>query len=390
MKAARFIRVRGVVQGVGFRPFVYRLAHAHGLAGWVLNGEEGVEIQVEGPEPSVQAFVRELKTQAPAAAVMSEIEVQPAEPAGLTGFTIHESERREKPTVRISPDLPVCEACLRELFDPADRRYQYPYINCTNCGPRYTVILGLPYDRPNTTMKQWPLDEYCQAEYDDPNNRRFHAQPVACPQCGPHHWLRVGEQTTHGDAEVIRRTADLLNQGEIVAIKGLGGYHLACDARNALAVSALRERKYRKEKPFAVMVKDLEVARTVVELSGEAESLLTSVARPIVLASAKMDLPGVAPDNDELGVMLPYTPLQHMLFAAGAPDVLVMTSANRSSEPIAYDEHDAFERLGRSSRRVSGGRASHCATGRRFGRSCWSFWAGDFAPVAWLCSGCGC
>ncbi len=345
MKAARFIRVRGVVQGVGFRPFVYRLAHAHGLAGWVLNGEEGVEIQVEGPEPSLQAFVRELTTQAPAAAVVSEIEVQPAEPVGLTGFTIRESERREKPTVRISPDLPVCEACLRELFDPADRRYLYPYINCTNCGPRYTVILGLPYDRPNTTMKQWPLDEYCQAEYDDPNNRRFHAQPVACPQCGPHHWLRVGERTTHGDAEVIRRTADLLNQGEIVAIKGLGGYHLACDARNALAVSALRERKYRKEKPFAVMVKDLEVARTVVELSGEAESLLTSVARPIVLASAKMDLPGVAPDNDELGVMLPYTPLQHMLFAADAPDVLVMTSANRSSEPIAYDEHDAFERL---------------------------------------------
>jgi hydrogenase maturation protein HypF len=345
MKAARFIRVRGVVQGVGFRPFVYRLAHEHELAGWVLNGEEGVEIQVEGPEPSLEDFIRKLKTQAPPAAVISEIEVQPAEPAGLGGFTIHQSERREKPTVRISPDLPVCDACLRELIDPTDRRYQYPYINCTNCGPRYTVILALPYDRPNTTMKQWPLDDYCEAEYHDPNNRRFHAQPVACPRCGPHYRLQVGEETTRGDAEVIRQTADLLNRGKIVAIKGLGGYHLACDARNTSAVLALRERKYRKEKPFAVMVKDLAVARTVVELPPESESLLTSVARPIVLAPAEMDLPGVAPDNDELGVMLPYTPLQHLLFAAGAPDILVMTSANRSSEPIAYDEQDAFERL---------------------------------------------
>ncbi len=345
MNAARFIRVRGVVQGVGFRPFVYRLAQQHGLSGWVLNGEEGVEIQVEGVGSSLEIFVQELKTQAPPAAVISAVEVQVVEPAGLTEFVIRESQRREKPTVRISPDLPVCDACLRELFDPNDRRYRYPYINCTNCGPRYTIILGLPYDRPNTTMKEWPLDNYCEAEYHDPSNRRFHAQPVACPNCGPHYWLQVGEEITHGDAEVIQRTADLLNQGKIVAIKGLGGYHLACDARNATAVSELRERKYRKEKPFAVMVKDLEAARTVVDLSPESESLLTSVARPIVLAPANIDLPGVAPDNDELGIMLSYTPLQHLLFAAGAPGILVMTSANRSSEPIAYVEQDAFERL---------------------------------------------
>ncbi len=346
MKAARFIRVRGVVQGVGFRPFVYRLANQHGLSGWVLNGEEGVEIQVEGSEPSLQTFVEELKTQAPPAAVISQIDVQPAEPTGLTGFAIHQSQRREKPTVRISPDLPVCDACLDELFDASDRRHRYPYINCTNCGPRYTVILGLPYDRPNTTMKQWPLDDYCEAEYHDPANRRFHAQPVACPNCGPHYWLQLGEETTHGDAEVIREPLICSTQGKIVAIKGLGGYHLACDARNATAVSALRERKYRKEKPFAVMVKDLESARGLwssCRLSPRSCSL--SVARPIVLAPAKVDLPGVAPDNDELGLMLPYTPLQHMLFAAGAPDVLVMTSANRSSEPIAYDEQDAFDRL---------------------------------------------
>jgi hydrogenase maturation protein HypF len=345
MKAARFIRVRGVVQGVGFRPFVYRLAHAHGLAGWVLNGEEGVEIQVEGPAPNLESFIQQLETQAPPAAVISEIDAQPIEPTGLTGFVIRESQHREKPTVRISPDLPVCDTCLQELSDPNDRRYQYPYINCTNCGPRYTIILGLPYDRPNTTMKRWPLDDYCETEYHDPNNRRFHAQPVACPRCGPHYWLQTGQETARGDNEVIQRTAELLNQGKIVAIKGLGGYHLACDAQNATAVGELRERKYRKEKPFAVMVIDLEAARDVIQMSREAESLLTSVARPIVLAPAKMELPGVAPDNDELGVMLPYTPLQHLLFASGAPKILVMTSANRSSEPIAYDEQDAFDRL---------------------------------------------
>jgi hydrogenase maturation protein HypF len=203
------------------------------------------------------------------------------------------------------------------------------------------VILALPYDRPNTTMKAWPLDDYCDVEYRDPANRRFHAQPVACPQCGPHYRL-------HDDAidqAAITRTVRLLQQGQIIAIKGLGGYHLACDARNATAVSALRERKYRKEKPFAVMVKNVELAREAVELSPDAEKLLMSVARPIVLAPAKAGLPGVAPDNDELGVMLPYTPVHHLLFAAGAPDVLVMTSANRSSEPIAYDDRDALERL---------------------------------------------
>ncbi|MGA2904055.1 MAG: carbamoyltransferase HypF [Candidatus Korobacteraceae bacterium] len=346
MNTARSIRVRGVVQGVGFRPFIYRLAQQHGLAGWVLNGEEGVAIYAEGPEQKLGTFIEAIRTQAPAAAAISEIEVQPAEPTGLTGFTIRESERRERPTVRISPDLPVCDACLRELSDPANPRYQYPYINCTNCGPRYTVILALPYDRPNTTMKPWPLDAYCDAEYHDPANRRFHAQPVACPGCGPHYFLKGAEGATRGDEPAIQRTAELLRQGKIVAVKGLGGYHLACDACNAAAVGAMRERKYRKEKPFAVMVKDIEVARTVIELSPEAETLLTSIARPIVLAPAKADLPGVAPDNDDLGVMLPYTPLQHLLFAAGAPDVLVMTSANRSSEPIAYDEQDAFDRLG--------------------------------------------
>jgi hydrogenase maturation protein HypF len=343
--AALSIRIRGVVQGVGFRPFVYRLALEHGIAGWVLNGEDGVQIHAEGEENALWKFVEELRVQAPPAAEIAEVEAHFVEVAGLTGFEIRDSERHDKPTVRISPDLPVCDECLRELFDPQNPRYQYPYINCTNCGPRYTVILALPYDRPNTTMKPWPLDFYCDGEYHDPANRRFHAQPVACPKCGPHYFLRIDEQIIKGDDEAIRRTVELLREGNIIAVKGLGGYHLACDARNAAAVSAMRERKYRKEKPFAVMVKDVDHARLIVETSTDMESLLKSVARPIVLAKAKVDLPGVAPNNDELGVMLPYTPLHHLLFAASGPDVLVMTSANRSSEPIAYTEEDAFDRL---------------------------------------------
>jgi hydrogenase maturation protein HypF len=345
MASACSIRVRGVVQGVGFRPFVYRLARANTLAGWVLNGEEGVEIYLEGAEPGLQAFVQDLKTQPPPAARIAEIEVQSASPVGLNEFTIRESQHEHRPTVRISPDLPVCNACLKELFDPSDCRYWYPYINCTNCGPRYTVVLSLPYDRPNTTMQHWPLDEYCGAEYHDPGNRRFHAQPVACASCGPGYYLHSADADIPGSEASIRKAAHLLRQGSILAVKGLGGYHLACDARNSAAVAALRERKYRKEKPFALMARDIDVVRSLVELSEEAAGLLTSTARPIVLAPSVVDLPGVAPDNNELGAMLPYTPLHHLLFAAGAPEVLVMTSANRSNEPIAYDDGDAIGRL---------------------------------------------
>ena len=287
MRAARSIRVRGVVQGVGFRPFVYRLAHANALTGWVLNGDQGVEIFLEGAEQGLENFVRDLKLKSPPAASIAEIEVAPAEPLGLQEFEIRESQRRDQPTVRVSPDLPVCDECLAELFDSGDRRHLYPYINCTNCGPRYTVILGLPYDRPNTTMKQWPLDDYCDSEYHDPGNRRFHAQPVACPACGPEYYLHANGEVTCSGREAVREAALLLCTGKVVAVKGLGGYHLACDARNPQAVSALRERKYRKEKPFAVMVKDAGSARRLIDLSGEAEALLTSVARPIVLAPRK-------------------------------------------------------------------------------------------------------
>jgi hydrogenase maturation protein HypF len=345
MSSACSIKVRGVVQGVGFRPFVFRLARANTLAGWVLNGEEGVEIFLEGADQGLQAFVRALRAEPPPAAQITEIDVQTSKPLGYNEFTIRESYRNERPSVRISPDLPVCDDCLRELFDPADKRYFYPYINCTNCGPRYTVILGLPYDRANTTMEAWPLDEYCAGEYNNPGNRRFHAQPVACPKCGPEYYLQSGDKTVRGNERSIRSAAEMLQAGKILAVKGLGGYHLACDARNAGAVQTLRNRKYRKEKPFALMAKNPEAARNLIRVSAETEALLSSAARPIVIAPAKISLPGVAPDNHELGVMLPYTPLHHLLFAAGAPQTLVMTSANRSSEPIAFDDLEALDRL---------------------------------------------
>ena len=338
--------MRGVVQGVGFRPFVFRLANANSLSGWVLNAGEGVEIHLEGMETALDAFVSELESQRPTAARITDIEVAPATPLGLASFTIRQSRRDGAPTVRISPDLPVCPQCLEELLTPGERRYRYPYINCTNCGPRYTIVLGLPYDRGRTTMQSWPMDAWCARQYHDPADRRFHAQPVACPQCGPHYRLHAGGETVEGDLAAIRGAVRLLREGAIVAVKGLGGYHLACDARNAAAVAALRERKFRKEKPFAVMAGDLAGARLLVELSREAETVLTSTARPIVLAPARELLEGIAPDTGELGVMLPYTPLHYLLFAEGAPDPLVMTSANRSNEPIAYQDADAVAQLG--------------------------------------------
>src|SRR5271166_1634057 len=220
MATACSIRVRGVVQGVGFRPFVYRLAQANSLNGWVLNGEEGVEIHLEGSEKGLEGFVRDLKAQPPPAASIAEIDVQPALPEGFQEFTIRTSQRGERPTVRISPDLPACDDCLRELFDSTDRRYWYPYINCTNCGPRYSVVVALPYDRPNTTMKQWPLDAFCEKEYRDPANRRFHAQPVACPACGPDYYLYPSDETSAGTNDSIPHAAEILQSGGILAVKG--------------------------------------------------------------------------------------------------------------------------------------------------------------------------
>ena len=346
MKKAQSIRIHGVVQGVGFRPFVYRLAHSHGLCGWVLNAGEGVQIHVEGAAPAVDRFVQDLQTQPPPASRIAEIDLADAEIQGFAEFEIRDSEAGgNAPTVRISPDLPVCASCLEELFSGEDRRRGYPYINCTDCGPRYSIILGLPYDRPRTTMRDWPMCPRCAAEYSDPLDRRFHAQPVACPDCGPHFHLHAGDDVVNGEEAALREAVRLLRARRILAVKGIGGYHLSCNAHDRDAVADLRERKFRKEKPFALMARDLNVARRLVKLSPEAESLLISSQSPVVLAPARVALDGVAPENGDLGVMLPYSPLHHLLFAYGAPAALVMTSANRSSEPIAYEDDEALERL---------------------------------------------
>ena len=342
---AQAIRVRGIVQGVGFRPFVYRLAREHALTGWVLNDEAGVRIHAEGRAESLAAFERGLSEAAPAAARLDRIETAETTVQAFDEFRIVNSQPGNHPTAGITPDLPVCDRCLTELFDATERRAGYPYINCTECGPRYSIVLALPYDRDATTMRDWKMCDRCAAEYDAPDDRRFHAQPTACPECGPHYELRAGDRAVSGDAAAISAAAALLREGRVVAIKGLGGYHLACDADQPRAVRALRERKFRKEKPFAVMVRDVESARGTLLLDGESEALLTSVQRPIVLAPACEVLSEIAPDTHEIGVMLPYTPLHHLLFAAGAPARLVMTSANRSSEPIAYRDEDAAMRL---------------------------------------------
>ncbi|TWT43633.1 Carbamoyltransferase HypF [Phycisphaerae bacterium RAS1] len=348
---ARRIRIRGVVQGVGFRPFVFRLAQRYGVRGWVLNGDAGVEILAEADAGALDEFLGALRAEAPPAARISEIMVEAAPCGDHATFEIRASLSAAAPTVRISPDLAICDDCTRELRAADDRRRGYVYINCTNCGPRYSIIQRLPYDRAHTTMSAWPLCGACRDQYDDPRDRRFHAQPVACEACGPTcRLIECAGGTPPGAAnasgpQAVRRTAELLRKGAIVAIKGVGGYHLACDARRPDAVRLLRERKFRKEKAFAIMACDLAEAAALVELSAAHAALLTGAARPIVLARRRVELAGVAPDTDQLGVMLPYAPLHHLLFDAGAPHPLVLTSGNRSNEPIAYRDDDALERL---------------------------------------------
>jgi hydrogenase maturation protein HypF len=345
VKEARRFVVRGTVQGVGFRPFVAHLAGIHQLSGWVLNANGGVDIHVEGRAAAVDAFALALETHPPPAAQIEHIDTARVDAEDLQTFRIRESDVTGVPVVRMSPDLPVCSECLQEMCDPRARRYDYPYINCTACGPRFSIVRALPYDRIRTTMAGWPLCAACRTEYQDPGDRRFHAEPIACPGCGPRYRLVPSGRGEQADRSPIETTADLLRQGAIVAIKGIGGYHLSCDASNHLAVGALRSRKYRKTRPFAVMARDLDVARTLVELDAHAEALITSAGRPIVLAVSRRTLRDVAPGHRELGVMLPYAPVHHLLFAAGAPDVLVMTSANRASEPIAVEDAEALDRL---------------------------------------------
>jgi hydrogenase maturation protein HypF len=361
--AARYIELTGIVQGVGFRPFVYNLAVAHGLRGWVRNTSAGVQLQVEGQPEALDAFVQGLTTRAPPLARIETISVATKSPKGYKGFTIEKSLPQEGAYQLVSPDIATCPDCLHELFDPDDRRYAYPFTNCTNCGPRFTIIEDIPYDRPKTTMRAFHMCAQCQAEYEDPANRRFHTQPNACPVCGPHLWLvdkaelevatlvappqPATTQVVTTDLDVIRKTARLLKQGAIIALKGLGGFHLACDATNQDAVRQLRERKHRPYKPFAVMVATLdEIERHCAVTAAEA-SLLTSPSSPIVLLrwrESSSIVRDVAPNNRYLGVMLPYTPLHHLLLReVGHP--LVMTSGNLSEEPIAKDNEEAVQRL---------------------------------------------
>jgi len=339
--------IRGAVQGVGFRPFVYRLATELGLRGWVLNSVQGVFIELEGEPPTLQRFVKRLYVEKPPRASIQSMEQSVLEPVGYTGFEIRHSEHTGEKTTLILPDLATCPDCLREIFDPTNRRYRYPFTNCTNCGPRYSIIESLPYDRPNTTMKAFNMCARCREEYENPLDRRFHAQPNACPECGPHLelWNEQGGVLAQHDT-ALRRAAEAIREGHIVAIKGLGGFHLVADARNEQAVSTLRERKRREEKPFALMYPSLHLVRVHCRVNEAEERVLVSPESPIVLLRREQDdvAPSVAPNNLFLGVMLPYTPLHHLLMhELGFP--IVATSGNQSDEPICTDEHEALQRL---------------------------------------------
>ena len=374
----REVQVRGVVQGVGFRPFVYRLAVEGGLSGSIGNDTDGVTIEIEGPPSSVEAFLARLHAETPPLARIDKVVVHDLIPTGEQGFHIVSSEVKGQVATGIPADAATCPDCLRELLDPRDRRYRYPFLNCTNCGPRFTITRRIPYDRPQTAMANFRMCPACQAEYDDPLNRRFHAQPNACWDCGPSVWLEAADPAVPGAPVLasatregkirtsaafrqdcgpsapagyvpIEETIDLLLAGRIVAIKGIGGFHLSIDATSSAAVQRLRERKHRYGKPLAVMVRDIDAARTICALTPEEENLLQTSARPIVLAracSAVGIAPEVAPGIPWLGIFLPYAPLQHLLFADPRVKALVMTSANLSEEPIAIDNDEARVRLG--------------------------------------------
>ena len=342
------VALRGTVQGVGFRPFAYRLATDLGLAGWVQNSPEGAAIEAEGPAGAVGDFLRRVCQDRPPRCHIASLTHTSVVPLGTVGFEIRPSDRNGPPAVSVPPDLATCPACVRELFDPADRRFRYPFLNCTDCGPRFTIVEAVPYDRARTTMRHFPLCDGCRAEYDDPADRRFHAEPVACPACGPRLalWDRAGHEMAVDD-DALRRAADAIRAGRVVAMMGLGGFHLLCDARNGDAVAALRRRKTREEKPFAVMAPSLGWVKACCDVSAEEERLLVSPEAPIVLLrrrGAAGVTAGVAPGNPDLGVMLPYTPLHHLLLAdLGFP--VVATSGNRSDEPICTGGREALDRL---------------------------------------------
>lgn len=351
------IHISGIVQGVGFRPFVYNLAKRLGLKGWVRNTSAGVDIQVDGQPASLKAFVEALRSEAPALAHIDDLQVAWQEANGFQAFEIIHSEPEPSAFQPISPDVSLCADCLKELFDPGDRRHRYPFINCTNCGPRFTIIQDIPYDRPNTTMSGFPMCPDCSAEYQDPSDRRFHAQPVACARCGPQVWLEFsGDESRIAQGEqAIQMARQLLLEGKVLAVKGLGGFHLACDATNPQAVQELRRRKLRVDKPFALMMPEIEMVAAHCWMDPIERELVESRERPIVILRRRPDspiAPEVAPGQNTIGVMLPYTPLHYLLFAnpRQPPLVfdlppLVMTSGNLSEEPICTENEQARQRL---------------------------------------------
>ena len=345
------VRVTGTVQGVGFRPYVFRLASGLGLAGYVLNDERGVLLEVEGAGAGVERFLARLPGEAPPLATVERVDAEEGVALGERGFRIVESPNRREPEALVPADAATCPACLAEVLDPGDRRYRYPFINCTDCGPRFTIVRGVPYDRALTTMVSFEMCRQCRAEYEDPASRRFHAQPIACPSCGPR--VRITDSRNRdlpigGHLDPIEAAAARLSSGRIVAVKGLGGFHLACRADDEEAVATLRSRKHREDRPFALMAPDLGAAAELVELTSSEEELLQGRERPIVIARRHPGgkvAGGVAPRSPDLGVMLPYSPLHHLLLG-DAGKTLVMTSGNISDEPIAYRDPDALSRLG--------------------------------------------
>jgi len=346
------IHINGIVQGVGFRPFVYALAKRFGLTGWVRNTSAGVDIELDGARELLEDFVLALNKEIPPLARIDDLQVVWGNKNGFTFFEIVHSEAISGAFQPISPDVCICPDCLREVFDPGDRRYRYPFINCTNCGPRFTIIKDVPYDRHLTTMAQFQMCPDCAAEYTDPLDRRFHAQPVACPVCGPKIWLELsrGKMIISEGDSALKQVRQLLTDGKIVAVKGLGGFHLACDAMNAGAVIELRRRKLRVDKPFALMMYDIETVEKHCFLDASERSLLESSARPVVLLRRKPEspiVPDIAPRQDTLGVMLPYTPLHFLLLekAVDFPEALVMTSGNLREEPIATSNDETRARL---------------------------------------------
>ena len=348
--AGKKIKVTGIVQGVGFRPFVYGLAEKYALAGWVRNSSSGVDIVLEGPANALEQFLSDLQTRPPALARIDSCTDETVTVSGLSGFVIQPSLEEEGKFVPISPDMSICADCERELFDPHDRRYRYPFINCTNCGPRFSIIKDIPYDRPKTTMAGFKLCEPCQHEYENPLDRRFHAQPTACADCGPQVWLEADGHRLAEKEEAIQLARQWLREGKIVAIKGLGGYHLACDAQNETAVTELRQRKKRSDKAFALMAFSIPAIQEFCTISPADEKLLTSPQHPIVLLQKRPEshvAASVAPGQNTLGFMLPYTPLHLLMLEpeTGFPSALVMTSGNLSEEPVAFVDEEALSRL---------------------------------------------